>query len=62
MPRVCAYMEIDAFAYIKPYANVAGAESEVIIAGHPRKGRILDAPVYDADSLLPRTDAALEVA
>ncbi|MEL6992001.1 MAG: FAD-dependent oxidoreductase, partial [Pseudomonadota bacterium] len=56
------YGKILAFAYIKPYANVAGAEIEVIIAGHPRKGRILDAPVYDADSLLPRTDAALEVA
>ncbi|MEO0750651.1 MAG: FAD-dependent oxidoreductase, partial [Pseudomonadota bacterium] len=56
------YGKILAFAYIKPYANVPGAEIEVIVAGHPRKGRILDAPVYDAQSLLPRTDAALEVA
>ncbi|MEL7012520.1 MAG: glycine cleavage T C-terminal barrel domain-containing protein, partial [Pseudomonadota bacterium] len=56
------YGKILAFAYIKPYANVPGAEIEVIIAGHPRKGRILDAPVYDAESLLPRTDAAFEVA
>ena len=56
------YGKILAFAYIKPYANVAGTEIEVIIAGHPRKGRILDAPGYDAQSLLPRTDATLEVA
>ncbi|MEM7733942.1 MAG: glycine cleavage T C-terminal barrel domain-containing protein, partial [Pseudomonadota bacterium] len=56
------YGKILAFAYIKPYANVPGAEIEVIIAGAPRKGRILNAPVYDPESLLPRTDAALEVA
>ena len=56
------YGKILAFAYIKPHANIPGAEIEVIIAGSPRKGRILDAPVYDADSLLPRTDAAMEAA
>ena len=32
---------------------------EVVIAGSPRKGRILNEPVYDPQSLLPRTDAAL---
>ncbi|QGX98815.1 FAD-dependent oxidoreductase [Roseovarius faecimaris] len=49
--------KILAFAYIKPHANVAGQEVEVIIAGKPRRGRILDAPVYDPESLLPRADA-----
>ncbi|WP_306116417.1 MULTISPECIES: FAD-dependent oxidoreductase [unclassified Roseovarius] len=49
--------KILAFAYIKPHANVAGTEVEVVIAGSPRKGRILDAPAYDPESLKPRTDA-----
>ena len=49
--------KILAFAYIKPHANVAGTEIEVIIAGTPRKGRILDAPAHDPESLKPRTDA-----
>ncbi len=52
--------KILAFAYIKPHANVPGTEIEVIVAGHPRKGRILGAPAYDPDSKLPRTDATLE--
>ena len=56
------YGKILAFAYIKPHANVPGAEVEVIVAGHPRKGRILNKPVHDPDSLLPRTDAVLEEA
>ncbi|NVK15263.1 MAG: FAD-dependent oxidoreductase, partial [Rhodobacteraceae bacterium] len=51
--------KILAFAYVKPHANVPGTEVEVIIAGKPRKGRILGAPAYDSDSLLPRTDATL---
>ena len=51
--------KILAFAYIKPHANVPGTEIEVIVAGSPRKGRILGAPAYDPESLLPRTDAVL---
>ncbi len=45
-----------AFAYITPHVNIAGTEIEVVIAGTPRKGRILDAPAYDPESLKPRTD------
>ncbi|KIC38078.1 FAD-dependent oxidoreductase [Leisingera sp. ANG-M7] len=51
--------KILAFAYIKPHANVPGTGIEVIIAGKPRKGRILGAPAYDPESLRPRTDATL---
>jgi len=54
--------KILAFAYIKPHANVAGAEIEVIVAGHARKGRVLDVPAYDPESKLPRTDAVMESA
>lgn len=54
--------KILAFAYIKPYANVPGTEIEVIIAGNPRKGRILGEPAYDPQSTLPRTDVAMEAA
>ncbi len=46
-----------AFAYIKPEAAVPGTELEVIIAGQPRAARVLDAPAYDPESRLPRTDA-----
>ncbi len=49
--------KILAFAYIKPHANVAGTQVQVIIAGKHRPGRILDNPAYDPDSLRPRTDA-----
>lgn len=49
--------KILAFAYIKPQANQPGAEVEVIVAGKPRKGRILGEPAYDPQSLLPRADA-----
>ncbi len=51
--------KILAFAYIKPHANVPGTQVEVVIAGTPRKGRILGAPAYDPESLLPRTDAQM---
>ncbi|UWQ75678.1 FAD-dependent oxidoreductase [Leisingera sp. M658] len=51
--------KILAFAYVNPNANVPGTEVEVIIAGTPRKGRILGAPAYDPESLLPRSDAEL---
>ena len=46
-----------AFAYVKPEAAAPGTEVEVVLLGEPRKGRILGAPVYDPESLLPRTDA-----
>jgi dimethylglycine dehydrogenase len=49
--------KILAFAYVKPFANVAGQEVELIIAGKSRRGRILGAPAYDADGHLPRMDA-----
>jgi dimethylglycine dehydrogenase len=50
------YGKILAFAYVKPHVNVAGTDIEVVIAGTPRKGRILGEPVYDPQSALPRTD------
>jgi len=50
--------KILAFAYVRPEANVAGTEVEVVIAGTPRPARILGAPAYDPEGLLPRTDAA----
>ena len=53
--------KILAFAYIKPEAAAPGTEVEVLIAGAPRKGRILSEPAYDPQSVLPRTDA-MEVA
>jgi len=51
------YGKILAFAYIKPWANVGGQEIDVVIAGTARKGRVLTDPVYDPDSLKPRTDS-----
>ncbi|MDA7965542.1 FAD-dependent oxidoreductase [Ruegeria sp.] len=54
--------KILAFAYIKPHANVPGTEVEVIIAGKPRKGRILGEAAYDPTSDRPRTDVALHPA
>ena len=48
-----------AFAYVKPHANVANQEIEVIIAGTPREGRILGAPAYDPENLLPRADVEM---
>ena len=52
--------KILAFAYLKPEAAKAGTQLEVVIHGQPRAARVLDKPAYDPDSLLPRTDAALE--
>ncbi len=49
--------KILAFAYIKPHAAKAGTDLEVVIAGEPRKARVLGEPAYDPQSLLPRTDA-----
>ncbi|MEX0351215.1 MAG: FAD-dependent oxidoreductase [Paracoccaceae bacterium] len=50
------------FAFVKPHANVPGTEVEVVIAGEPRKGRVLGEPAYDPESLRPRMDAAMEAA
>ena len=46
--------KILAFAYMTPTAHKIGEMVEVVIAGTPRKGRILGAPAYDPDSLHPR--------
>lgn len=54
--------KILAFAYVKPAAAEAGTALEVVIAGEPRAARVLAEPAYDPQSLLPRTDAALEPA
>ncbi len=54
--------KILAFAYIKPRAAAPGTKLEVVIAGEPRSACVLGEPAYDPQSLLPRTDAALEPA
>ncbi|MEM7320245.1 MAG: glycine cleavage T C-terminal barrel domain-containing protein, partial [Pseudomonadota bacterium] len=54
--------KILAFAYLAPAANVPGSEIDVLIAGQPRKGRILADPVYDPDNKRPRADALETVA
>ncbi len=51
------YGKVLAFAYLKPHAAVPNTEIEVIVAGKPRKGRILADAVYDPENKLPRTDA-----
>lgn len=51
-----------AFAYIKPHAAEPGTRLEVVIAGEPRAAKVLGEPAYDPQSMLPRTDAALEPA
>lgn len=45
-----------AFAYIKPEAAAPDTDLVVLIAGEPRKARVLGKPAYDPESLLPRTD------
>ncbi|WP_424973026.1 FAD-dependent oxidoreductase [Dinoroseobacter sp. S76] len=54
--------KILAFAYLAPEATAPGTALEVVIHGTPRPARVLDAPAYDPESRLPRTDAALEAA
>lgn len=54
--------KILAFAYIKPDAAAPETTLEVIIHGQPRAARVLGEPAYDPQSLLPRTDAAMEPA
>ena len=49
--------KILAFAYVKPEAATPGTALDVIIHGIPRAARVLGAPAYDPESLLPRTDA-----
>ena len=48
-----------AFAYVKPDHATPGTELEVIVMGTPRAARVLGVPVYDAESLKPRTDTEL---
>jgi dimethylglycine dehydrogenase len=48
--------KILAFAYLKPHANVAGQGVEVIIAGRPRKGRVLSRAAYDPENHKPRSE------
>ncbi|WP_170327295.1 FAD-dependent oxidoreductase [Ruegeria arenilitoris] len=54
--------KILAFAYIKPEAATPGTALQVVVHGSPRAARVLGEPAYDPQSLLPRTDAALEIA
>ena len=46
--------KILAFAYVKPSAALAGTPLQVVIAGTPRKARVLAEPAYDPQSHLPR--------
>ena len=50
--------KILAFAYIQPRAATEGQALEVIIQGRPRQATVATQPVYDPQSLLPRTEAA----
>ncbi len=43
-----------AFAYLKPEVAAAGTHLEVTIMGARRTAKVLEQPVYDPDSLLPR--------
>ncbi|GAA6159231.1 FAD-dependent oxidoreductase [Ruegeria sp. HU-ET01832] len=54
--------KILAFAYIKPEAATPGTALQVVIHGQSRAALVLGEPAYDPQSLLPRTDAALEAA
>ncbi|MGU9961565.1 MAG: FAD-dependent oxidoreductase [Candidatus Puniceispirillales bacterium WSBS_2018_MAG_OTU23] len=51
------YGKILAFAYVKPHAAIPDMEITVIVAGEPRKGRILADAVYDPENNKPKTDA-----
>ena len=54
--------KILAFAYIKPHAAKPDTDLQVVIAGQPRRARVLAEPAYDPQSLLPRTDTITEAA
>lgn len=45
-----------AFAYLSPGAAAPGTAFETLIAGNPRKGRVLAGPVHDPENLRPRAD------
>ncbi len=45
-----------AFAYLKPEAATTDSELEVVIAGVPRRARVLVEPAYDATNTLPRSN------
>jgi len=47
-----------AFAYVKPAHATPGTRLDVVIMGEPRAATVLSQPAYDAESLLPRADAA----
>ncbi|MEM8728539.1 MAG: glycine cleavage T C-terminal barrel domain-containing protein, partial [Pseudomonadota bacterium] len=49
--------KILAFAYVTPAAAAPGTCLEVVIHGQPRAARVLGAPAYDPQSLLPRSDS-----
>ncbi|MEM8554189.1 MAG: FAD-dependent oxidoreductase [Pseudomonadota bacterium] len=51
-----------AFAYVSPAASEPGTALEVVIHGKPRPAKVLGAPAYDPESLLPRVDNVLEAA
>ena len=54
--------KILAFAYLRPDAATPGTALEVIIHGATRAARVLGAPAYDPDSVLPRMDTVVEAA
>ncbi|WP_170573681.1 FAD-dependent oxidoreductase [Ruegeria atlantica] len=54
--------KILAFSYIKPEAATPGTKLQVVVHGKLRAACVLGEPAYDPQSLLPRTDAALETA
>jgi len=47
-----------AFAYVEAEHAAPGSDLEVVIMAEPRAARVLGDPVYDAASLLPRTEAS----
>ena len=49
-----------AFAYVKPEHAKPGTALEVIVMGTPRAAKVLGEPVYDTESLKPRTDVPAE--
>jgi dimethylglycine dehydrogenase len=48
--------KILAFAYVRPDAANPGTEFNTLIAGKPRRGRVLAGPVHDPENLRPRAD------
>ncbi len=50
-----------AFAYVQAPLSAPGTALQVIVMGDARAARVLAVPAYDPDSVLPRTDATVEV-